>query len=143
MTDSTPKTTSAKPTKIEQPLQAAAQNGSSQATEAFGKMRQDAAESTELFQNCYVTGLKGAHEYNAKVMEFAKSNTEAVVSFAKTLSDVKSPSEFLAAATDYSRKQFDSLTEQTRDLTALAQRVTLATVEPLKAGVSKAFGQVN
>jgi hypothetical protein len=33
-----------------------------------------------------------------------------------------------------------TLTDQTKELAALAQKVTLATTEPLKAGVTKAFG---
>jgi Phasin protein len=65
-------------------------------------------------------------------MEFAKSNMEASFGFAHKLSDVKSPSDFLQLATEYSRKQFETLTEQTKDLTSVAQKVTLATVEPLK-----------
>ena len=39
------------------------------------------------------------------------------------------------------RKQFETLTEQTKELAALAQKVTLATVEPLKTGATKVFGQ--
>ena len=141
MTDS-PKTMTAKP-KIDQAFQATAQNVSSQAKEASETMSRAAAQSTDLMKDCYATGLKGALEYNAKVMEFAKSNSEAVFGFAKKLSDVKSPSDFLELTTNYTRQQFETLTEQTKDLTALAQKVTLATVEPLKAGVGKAFGHVS
>lgn len=39
------------------------------------------------------------------------------------------------------RKVQEALTEQTKELATLAQKVTLATVEPLKTGVTKAFGQ--
>jgi phasin len=118
-----------------------AQTDSSQGKEASETMIRTASESADLIKNCCVTGLKGAHEYNAKVMEFAKSNTEAGFSFATKLSDVKSPSDFFELATEYSRKQFETLTEQTKDLTALAQKVTLATVQPLKIGINASFGQ--
>lgn len=131
----------ANPAKIAETFKTTAQNGASQAKEASETMSRATAQSADLIKNCYVIGLNGAHEYNAKVMEFAQSNTEAGFSFAKKFSDVKSPSEFLELATDYSRRQFETLTEQTKDLTALAQKVTLATVEHLKTGVSKSFGQ--
>jgi phasin len=131
----------AKPAKIEEIFQATAQNASSQAKEASETMTRAAGESADLIKNCYVTGLNGAHEYNAKVMEFTETSTEAAFSFAKKLSDVKSPSDFLELATDYSRRQFETLAQQTKELTALAQKVTLATVEPLKTSVSKSFGQ--
>jgi phasin len=130
------------PAKIaDTPFKTMAQNGSSQAKEASETMSRVTAESADLIKHFYVTGLKGAHEYNAKVMECAKSNTEASFSFVQKLADVKSPSDFLELATDYSRRQFETLTEQTKDLTALAQKVTIATVEPLKSAVSKTFGR--
>jgi len=44
-------------------------------------------------------------------------------------------------STGHSRKQFDTLTQHTKELAALAQKVALATVEPLKTGVTKAYGQ--
>ena len=44
-------------------------------------------------------------------------------------------------ATEHARTQTAALTEQTKELAALAQKVALATTEPLKAGVAKAFNQ--
>jgi hypothetical protein len=54
---------------------------------------------------------------------------------------VKSPSDFIELSIDHSRKQFEKLTEQTKELAEVAQKVALATVEPLKTGVTKAYGQ--
>ena len=87
------------------------------------------------------TAVKGAQDYNAKLFEFAQNNTKAAIEFAQKLSGVKSPSDFIELSSDHSRKQFETLTEQTKELAALAQKVTLATVEPLKTGVIRAFGQ--
>ena len=77
------------------------------------------------------------------VIEFAQTNTKAALDFVQKLSGVKSPSEFIELSTDQSRKQFETLTEQTKELAALAQKVTLAAAEPLKTGVTnKAFSQL-
>jgi phasin len=96
-------------------------------------------EATALFKNSYSTAVKGAQDYNNKVLDFAQTNTEAAFGFAQKLTDVKSPSDFMELSTEHSRKQFETLTEQTKELAALAQKVTLATAEPLKTGVTKAF----
>jgi len=74
-------------------------------------------------------------------MEFAHANTNATFGFVQELYGMKSPSEFMELTTEHARKQTAALTEQTKELAALAQKVTLATTEPLKAGVSKAFNQ--
>jgi phasin len=117
----------------------AAKKGSAQAKEAFEKMNVATAGAAALIKNSYSTIVKGAQDYNNKVIEFAQTNTVAAFDFAQKLSGVKSPSDFVELSTEHSRKQFETLTEQTKELAALAQKVTLATTEPLKTGVTKAF----
>lgn len=138
--DSTTKTTTTKPATT-QAFRATAEKGSAQAKEVFEKMNGITVEATEMIKNSYSTAVKGAQDYNTKVIEFAQANTEAALDFVQKLSGVKSPSDFIELSTDHSRKQFETLTEQTKELAALAQKVTLASVEPLKTGVTKAFGQ--
>ena len=145
MMDTPTKTTTTKPVgsprTATQAFRATAENTSAQAKEALEKMSAATADATDLIKNCYSTAVKGAQDYNTKVIEFAQANTEAARDFVQKLSGVKSPSDFIELSTDHSRKQFETLTEQTKELAALAQKVTLATVEPLKTGVTKAFGQ--
>jgi phasin len=117
-------------------------NGSAQAKEAFEKMSAATGEAAALIKNSYSTAIKGAQDHNNKVLEFAQTNTEAAFDFAQKLSDVKSPSDFMELSTEHSRKQYETLTEQTKELAALAQRVTLATAEPLRTGATKAFSQL-
>ena len=122
--------------------QASPGNGSAQAKEVFEKMSAATGEAATLIKNSYSTAIKGAQDYNNKILEFAQTNSEAAFGFAQKLSDVKSPSDFMELSTEHSRKQYETLTEQTKELTALAQKVTLATAEPLKTGVTKAFSQL-
>ena len=146
MLDSTTKTTTAKPasspkTDATQAFRATAEKGTAQAKEAFEKMSGATAEATDLIKNSFSTTVKGAQDYNTKFIEFAQANTEASLDFVQKLSGLKSPSDIIELSTDHSRKQFETLSEQTKELVELAQKVTLATVEPLKTGVTKAFGQ--
>ena len=146
MLESTTKTTTGKPassSKIDatQAFRATAEKGTAQAQEAFEKVSAATAEATDLIKNSYSTAVKGAQDYNTKVIEFAQANTKAALDFVQKLSGVKSPSDFIELSTDHSREQFETLTEQTKELAALAQKVTLAAVEPLKTGVTRAFGQ--
>ena len=45
-------------------------------------------------------------------------------------------------STGHMRKQFDAMTEQSKELAALAQKVAADTAEPIKQGVSSAFKKV-
>jgi phasin len=125
-----------------EPFSAMAQNGSAHTKEVFEKMSAATADAAALIKSSYSTAVKGGQDYNNKVLEFARTNTEAAFGFAQKLTTVKSPSDFMELSTEHSRKQFETLTEQTKELAALAQKVTLATTEPLRAGVTKTFSQL-
>jgi phasin len=109
--------------------------------EGYEKMTAATSEATGVIRESYSTAVNGAQDYNNKLLEFAQTNTDTAFEFAKKLLDVKSPSEFIELSTERGRQQLATLTEQTKELAALAQKVTLASTEPLKAGVTKAFGQ--
>jgi phasin len=126
MSDSTTKNMTAKPTSYSkmdatQPFRAAAGNGSAQVKESFERMSAATAEATAQIKDSYSTAVKGAQDYNAKLFEFAQNNTKAAIEFAQKLSGVKSPSDFIELSTDHSRKQFETLTEQTKELAALVE----------------------
>jgi phasin len=116
-----------------------AEKGTAQAKETYEKMSVATSEAGDLIKNSYSTAIKGAQDYNNKFIEFAHANTNAAFDYVQKLSGVKSPSEFVELSTEHARKQFEMLTEQTKQLVAIAQKVTLATAEPLKTGVAKAF----
>jgi phasin len=96
-------------------------------------------EAADLIKNGYSTAVKGVQDYNNKFIEFAHANSNAAFDFIQKLSGAKSPSAFVELSTEYARKQLETLTEQTKQLVALSQKVTLATAEPLKTGVAKAL----
>ena len=96
-----------------------------------------ANEATVVMQNSFSTMLYGMQEYNSKVVEFAQANTKSHVEFVQRLAGVKSPSEFVVISNDYARHQLTMLTEQAKELAALAQKVAASTTEPLKTGFAK------
>ena len=148
MLESTTKTTTTKSASSPrmdptQAFRATAENGSAQAKEAFEKMSAATAEATDLIKNSYSTAVKGAQDYNTKVNEFAQTNTKVALEFVQKLLVVKSSSDVIELSTNHSRKQFETLSEQAKELAALAQKVTLATTDPLNAGVTRAFGHAS
>jgi len=122
-----------------QALRQIAENGAAQAKENYAKMNAATAEASNLVQTSCAAAAKGAMEYNVKVVEMARANANAAFDYARDLNGVKSPSEFIEVMTEHARKSFDVFSEQTKELTALAQKVTSEAAEPLKAGVTKAF----
>ena len=119
-------------------LREAAETSSAQTKQAFEKMTAATAEATNLMKDSYATAVQCSQDYNAKFIEFAKTNTEAAFAFAQQLTTVKSPTEFFELSTNHSRKQFETLTEQARELATLAQKALSETAERVQADMTKA-----
>jgi len=126
-------------TDAPQAFRAMTETGNAQAKEAYEKMSAATAEATDLIRKSCSTAVEGAQVYNNKLLEFAQTNFKVAFGFVQKLLSVKSPSEFLELSTEHARQQLEILTEQSKELAALGQKVTLATTEPLKTGVTKAF----
>lgn len=148
MMDSPNKTTSSKPAgasgqNAAQQFRTTAENSVAQAKQGFEKMQAATADAATSMKSSYSTAIQGAQDYQAKFLEFANSNTQAALDFAQKLTSVKSPSEFFDLSTNHSRGQIETLTEQAKELATLAQKVTMATMEPLKTGATRAFSQLS
>src|SRR5256714_6391758 len=101
-----------------------AEKSVAQAKETYEKMKAAAEEATDVLEDTYATAAKGATDYNLKVIESARTNANAMFDYARELMGAKSLSDLVELSTAHARKQFEALSEQTKELTALAQKVT-------------------
>jgi phasin len=130
--------------KVEMPaaFREFAERGVAQAKDTYEKMKAAAEEATDVLETSYSTASKGAGEYGLKVIEAARVNTNAAFDFFGELITAKTPSELIELSSSHARKQFETLTEQSKELGALAQKVATDTAEPIKSGMNKAFSKV-
>jgi phasin len=120
-------------------MRAFAEKGLSQARDSYAKFK-DAAESHNGTIEAVFGSLgKGASEYSAKLIEFMQTNTTAAFDFAQELVAVKTLPEAGELWTGYTRKQFEALTVQAKELGELTRKIATETAEPIKAGATKVF----
>jgi phasin len=119
-----------------------AEKSVSQAKETYEKLKSAAEEATDVLEDTYATATKGVSDYGLKVIESARENTNAAFDFATQLMTVKSLAEVVELSTAHSRKQFEALTAQSKELAAIAQKVATETAEPVKESFGKAFKKV-
>ena len=119
-----------------------AERGVAQAKDTYEKMKAAAEEATDVLETTYSTATKGASDYGLKVIEAARVNTNAAFDFAGELMAAKTLSEMVELSSTHARKQFEALTQQSKELSALAQKVATETAETIKSGVSKALSKV-
>ena len=124
---------------VAQQLRDTTDTGAERSREVFETIGATATDAAEVMKNCCSTALKGMQDYNNKVVEFTQANTKSYVEFVQKLAGVKSPSEFIEISTKHGRYQLETVADQAKQLAELAQKVTLATAEPLKTGFAKTY----
>jgi phasin len=131
--------------KVEMPaaFREMAERGVAQAKDTYEKMKAAAEEATDVLETTYSTATKGASDYGLKVIEVARTNTNAAFDFAGEVMAAKTLSEVVELTNAHARKQFEALTAQSKELSSLAQKVATETAEPMKSGMNKAFAKVS
>jgi phasin len=119
-----------------------AEKGVNQCKDNWEKMKAASEEASDLIETSYATAAKGYADYGQKVIEAARANTNAHFDYATKLMTVKSLSEWVELSTTHMRSQYEAMTGQSKELTALAQKVATETTEPLKDSVTSAFKKV-
>ena len=120
-----------------------AEKSVSQAKDNWEKMKAVSEEATDMIETSYSTASKGATDYGMALIDVARANTNSTFDFYSQLMTVKSMSEMIELTTAHARKQFETVTAQSKDLTALAQKVATESVEPIKSGMTTAFNKAS
>jgi phasin len=130
--------------KVEMPaaFREFAERGVAQAKDTYEKMKAAAEEATDVLETTYSTATKGASNYGLRVIELARTNTNAAFDFAGEVMAAKTLSEVVELTSAHARKQFETLSEQSKELGTLAQKVATETAEPMKSGMNKAFTKI-
>jgi phasin len=115
-----------------------AEKSLSQAKDNYEKMKSAAEEATGVLEDTYATCSKGAADYSRKLIEMARENANATFDFCVELLGAKTLSEVLELSSTHARKQFEAMSEQSKELASLAQKVATEAAEPIKEGMSKA-----
>lgn len=89
------------------------------------RIAKEAAEkgraATEQSQQMYSTMIENMRELNIKIIDMARHNTEAAFKLAGDLAAAKTPSEMIELWTAHARRQYEALSEQTKELTTLGR----------------------
>jgi len=116
-----------------------AEKSVSQAKETYERMKSAAEQATDVLEDTYATATKGVSDYGLKLIEVARENANSAFDFASQLMTVKSFSEAVELSTAHSRKQYEAVTAQTKELAAMAQKLAADTAEPVREGLGKVF----
>lgn len=113
------------------------QKATTQAKQTFEKMKEAPEQAVQALKETYSSTVKGAQDYQAKVLEFTQANANSAFEYAKQVSTLKSPSEFFELSNNHLRLQFETFSKQANELARIAQKMTVATGKSIKGGLEK------
>ena len=126
-------------TEMQEKMRKAVEKSVVDAREAYAKAKTAAEQATGALETSLAAAKTGLAEINTKALQAMRSNVEANFDFAHALVGVKSVSDFVALQSEFTRKQVETFTGQTKELSALAQKVANDSTAPIKDQVAKSL----
>ena len=109
------------------------------ANEALEKGKAAAEQTAQSVEQSYTATVENMRDYSLKMIDMAQANADAVFELARRLATAKAPSDITELWTAHAKKQFETLTEQTKELSAFGQKIAGESTEPITRGVDQAF----
>lgn len=125
--------------EIQQSFRGALEKGVLESRAAFVKAKTAADEAASAFEVSFAAARDGALAINAKAFEALRANAEANFDFLKAVLAAKSLSDVVSLHAEFTRKQVETMTGQTKDIGALTQKAMTEAVEPIKERLAKSF----
>jgi phasin len=136
---SEPQLAAAPAAEIQQSFRTALEKGVVESRAAFAKAKSAADETANAFEVSFAAAKDGALAINAKALEAMRANADANFDFWKAMFSVKSLPDLITLQTEFARKQVETITSQTKDFGAMAQKAMAEAVEPIKEQAARSF----
>jgi phasin len=125
--------------EIQQSFRSALEKGVVESRAVFTKAKIAADETANAFEVSFAAAKDGALAINAKAFDAMRANADANFDFVKAAFAVKSLPDLITLQTEFARKQVETITSQSKDFGALAQKAMADAVGPIKDQMAKSF----
>ena len=118
-----------------------AEKSAVQVKRTFDRAGAATAEEARRAEHSALTAFNGVREFYVKMLEMAQENTVSGFDLARELASVQSPSELVEIWNARAREAYDTFSQQSKELSDLAQRVATSSTQPLTNGLTNPFRQ--
>jgi hypothetical protein len=112
-----------------------ADKGAATANKAFAT----AEQSARAVEQSYSVSLENIRAFNLKMVDMARANVGAALDLSQQIATAKAPSDIVELWTTHAHKQFEMLSEQGKELAALAHKMAGESAETITRSVSQVF----
>jgi hypothetical protein len=119
----------------------AGRKATQKARDTAEKGRQAAEETTRGVEQSYLAAFDNIRNLNARMIDAVQANADAVCALARDIATIKTPSDLPSVWMNHAQRQFDMVTKQASDLTALGQKLATESTAPMTRSFQQAFTQ--
>jgi hypothetical protein len=109
------------------------------ANKAFATVEQ----SARAVEQSYSVSLENIRALNLKMIDMARANVETVLDLSQQIAAAKAPLDIAELWTMHAHKQFEMLSEQSKELAALAHKMAEESAETITRSLSQVFQKVS
>jgi len=100
-------------------------------------------EAADRMQESTSKAAEGFREYQLKVLSAAQANVNAIFEYAQDMLQAQSMSEVMELSATHSRRQLETIAQQSREIASAAQKLATETSRPLTSGFGSQFGPMS
>jgi hypothetical protein len=100
-------------------------------SETIRNVGENAREAAGRAQESASRAVEGFRDYQLKFIAAAQDNVNALFEYAQDVVQAQSMQDLIELSTSHTRRQFEMMAEQTRELAARAQKIATDTALPL------------
>jgi hypothetical protein len=116
-----------------------AEKSAATANKTLEKGKATMEQSTRAAEQGYLVTLENVRAFNVKIIDMAQANVEAVLELSHRIATARAPSDIVELWMAHARKQFEMLSEQSKELTALAHKMAGESTETITRSVNQVF----
>jgi phasin len=114
-----------------------AEKGVAESRVAYLRVKEATDEATGTVETSMAVAAKGMAEMNARVLDAFRHNVTSSFDFAKAMFGARSLAQVVSLQTEHARKQAEIVVNQSKELSALVQKVGVDSFQPIKAHLAK------
>ncbi|EEA92139.1 phasin family protein, partial [Pseudovibrio sp. JE062] len=106
------------------------------------KVKSASEEATAMLEETMEVTRDSIMEINLKAVDAAKDNSEAAFSHIRDMFGVKSLSEAIELQSAYNSKQYDTISQQVKDMQETATKLATSMSQPAKEAFDKSMKEM-
>jgi hypothetical protein len=117
----------------------AGRKATQKAREAVEKGIKATEETVRGAEQGYSAAFDNIQNLNVSLIDVVQANADAVCALARDIATIKTPSDLPSLWMHHAQRQFDMVTKQASDLTALGQKLATESTAPMTRSFQQAF----